>query len=66
MTGFLNRKYLTDCTNELHDLRRWVEAGMLVWHEHVEEGLENFHRTFMRLFDGSNDGKLILRISNAG
>ena len=65
MTGFLNRKYLADCTNELHDLRRWVEAGMLVWHEHVEEGLENFHRAFMRLFDGSNDGKLILRVSNA-
>jgi NADPH-dependent curcumin reductase CurA len=65
MTGFLNRKYLADCANELHDLRRWVEAGEIVWHEHVEEGLENFYRAFMRLFDGSNDGKLILRVAKA-
>lgn len=66
MTGFLNREYLTQCTDELRDLRRWVDEGRLVWHVHVEEGLEHFHRAFMRLFDGSNEGKLVLRVAGTG
>jgi len=63
MQGFLNRDYLTDCSVELGELRRWVAEGRLTWREHVEQGLENFHRVFVRLFDGSHDGKLILRLA---
>ena len=63
LTGFLNREYLGQCTDELGQLRQWIDAGRLVWSEHREEGLENFHSAFMRLFDGSHDGKLILRVA---
>jgi NADPH-dependent curcumin reductase CurA len=63
MHGFLNREYLADCSAELRELRRWIAEGRLTWREHVEEGLENFHRAFLRLFDGSNEGKLILRVA---
>lgn len=62
MSGFLNREYLADCAEELQQLRQWIHAGRLKWSEHIEEGLENFHSAFMRLFDGSHEGKLILRI----
>lgn len=40
-----------------------ARAGKLVVDEHVDEGLENAHAAFMRLFEGSNDGKMILRIA---
>jgi NADPH-dependent curcumin reductase CurA len=63
MHGFLNRHYLNDCAAELAQLRAWLSEGRLVSAEHVEEGLENFHPTFMRLFSGNHDGKLILRVA---
>jgi NADPH-dependent curcumin reductase CurA len=63
MTGFLNREYLAHPTEELRQLRSWIEAGRLKWLEHIDDGLENFYRAFMRLFDGTNDGKVILRIA---
>lgn len=66
MHGFLNRFYLDDCTEELRQLKRWIEEGRLTWREQIEVGIENFHGAFMRLFDGRHDGKLILRIAPAG
>lgn len=65
MTGFLNREYLGDCANELHQIRRWIDEGRLTWRVHEEPGLENFHRAFMRLFDGSHEGRMILRVNGA-
>lgn len=62
-TGFLNREYLADSKDELRQLRCWIDEGRLQWSEHIEEGLENFHSAFMRLFGGTHDGKLILRIA---
>lgn len=64
MTGFLNREYLGDCTSELRQLQRWIDEGRLVWRVHEETGLENFHAAFARLFDGSNEGRMILRVSD--
>lgn len=64
MRGFLNRAYLAQPTEELRQLRHWIEEGRLQWSEHIEDGLDNFHSAFMRLFDGSLDGKLLLRIAN--
>jgi NADPH-dependent curcumin reductase CurA len=63
MTGFLNREYLAHPTKELQQLRSWIEADRLKWLEHLEDGLENFYPAFMRLFDGSHEGKVILRIA---
>ena len=65
MTGFLNRDYLGDCANELRQLRRWIDEGRLAWKVHEESGLENFHHAFTRLFDGSHEGRMILRVAEA-
>lgn len=64
MTGFLNREYLARSNDELRQLRQWINEGRLEWSEHIEEGLENFHGAFMRLFDCTHDGKVILRITS--
>ena len=41
----------------------WLEQGLLVVDEHVEEGIENALPAFLRLFSGAHDGKLILKIA---
>lgn len=41
----------------------WAAAGNLVVEEQVDEGLENAYDSFMRLFAGTNQGKMILKIA---
>ena len=41
----------------------WASQGKLTIDEHVDEGLENAYDSFMRLFAGTNDGKMILKIA---
>ena len=41
----------------------WLQAGELVFDEHVDTGIENALPAFLRLFSGSNDGKMILKIA---
>ena len=41
----------------------WAAAGKLTIDEHVDEGLEGAYDSFMRLFAGTNDGKMILKIA---
>ncbi len=40
----------------------WLAAGKLQFDEDIVEGIDNAFPTFMKLFSGGNDGKLILRI----
>lgn len=39
----------------------WLQAGKLKSREQIEDGVENFPRVFLKLFEGGNFGKLILR-----
>lgn len=41
----------------------WAAAGKLYSEEQIDEGLENAFDSFMRLFAGSNQGKMILKIA---
>jgi NADPH-dependent curcumin reductase CurA len=41
----------------------WAAQGQLTIDEHVDEGLEHAFDSFMRLFAGTNDGKMILKIA---
>ncbi len=41
----------------------WAAAGKLTTDEHIDEGLEHAFDSFMRLFAGTNDGKMILKIA---
>jgi NADPH-dependent curcumin reductase CurA len=43
-------------------LEKWLIAGQLKIDEHIEYGLENAYPAFMRLFDGSNNGKMLLQM----
>lgn len=41
----------------------WAAEGKLVVDEHVDEGIDNAFSAFMRLFEGSNQGKMILKLA---
>ena len=43
-------------------LAEWVMTGQLKHREDIVDGLDNVLPAFLRLFDGSNNGKLVLRI----
>lgn len=60
--GLLVRDYLPRFAEGAAEMAGWLQAGRLVFDEHVDEGIENAYPAFMRLFDGSNEGKMILKL----
>ena len=61
--GLLVADYVERFGEGTAKMGEWAAAGKLVVDEHVDEGLENAYPAFMRLFAGSNQGKMILKIA---
>jgi len=60
--GFVVLNYLDRFEEGIGQLAEWLMAGKLQFREEVVDGLDNILPTFERLFDGSNKGKLVIRI----
>lgn len=60
--GFTVLDYLDRFGEGIAQLAQWVMAGELQYREEIVDGLDNILPTFLRLFDGSNNGKLIIRL----
>lgn len=58
--GLLVRDYLPRFAEGAGQMGQWAREGRLVFDEHVDHGIDNAYAAFMRLFEGSNDGKMIL------
>jgi hypothetical protein len=63
MEGFLVFDYLARADEAIADLVKWVGEGRLRVDEDVREGLENAPAALRSLFDGSNTGKLLVKIA---
>ena len=61
--GFLIPDYASRFQEATTHLRGWLAEGKLQYRVDVIEGLENAPRGINKLFDGSNQGKLIVRVS---
>ena len=61
--GLLVADYVPRFGEGAAKMGEWVAAGKIVTDEHVDEGIENTFDSFMRLFAGSNQGKMILKIA---
>ena len=61
--GLLVADYVDRFSEGAAKMGEWAAAGKLVVDEHIDEGLENAYDAFMRLFAGSNQGKMILKIA---
>jgi NADPH-dependent curcumin reductase CurA len=65
MTGFVVLDYVDRFLQGAMELAQWVMQGKLKYREHIVDGLENAPRALGMLFDGSNQGKLIVKIADA-
>ena len=61
--GLLVADYVERFPEGAAKMGEWAAAGKLVVEEQVDEGLENAYASFMRLFAGTNQGKMILKIA---
>ena len=61
--GLLVADYIPRFAEGGAEMAAWLQAGKLIADEHIDEGIENSFDAFMRLFAGSNQGKMILKIA---
>jgi len=61
--GFILTQYLSRSAEALPQLMAWVKEGKLRMDEHIDEGIENTLSAFLRLFQGTNEGKMILKLA---
>jgi len=62
--GFIVLDHWDRAPQATADLAQWAVEGRLRYRLDVVDGLENAPRALNRLFDGSNQGKLMVRISD--
>jgi NADPH-dependent curcumin reductase CurA len=63
--GFILFDHIAGVGEAISDLTRLSDAGDLVVEEDIQEGFENTPKTFLRLFQGKNLGKQLLKIADA-
>lgn len=62
MRGLLVADYLPRFEEGMAAMAGWLKDGRLRFDEHIDQGIENALPAFMRLFEGTNEGKMILQI----
>lgn len=62
MRGFLVSEWLAEWPEGIAAMAALLAEGKLVADEHIDRGLDQAFPAFMRLFEGRNDGKMILEI----
>lgn len=61
--GFILTHYVHRMAEAMPELAAWTRSGQLRMDEHIDEGLENALPAFLRLFEGTNQGRMILKIA---
>lgn len=62
MQGFIVFDFASNYAQAAREMSQWMAEGHLKTREHVVEGLETFPETLLMLFDGRNQGKLIIKV----
>ncbi|MBW2942404.1 NADP-dependent oxidoreductase [Zhongshania aquimaris] len=60
--GFLVSDYLDRFPEAALTIGEWVDAGKIEFKEDVVKGFDNCVTAFNRLFDGSNNGKMLIQV----
>ena len=61
--GFIVWDFASQKKEALQQLANWIKQGKLNYLEDIVDGLENAPEAFIRLFDGKNFGKLVIRVN---
>jgi NADPH-dependent curcumin reductase CurA len=64
MEGFLVMDFAPLFEAARRDLADWLAAGQVKSYVDVQEGFENIPKTFLRIFNGDNVGKQVLKIAD--
>ena len=62
MSGFLMTDYVSEAPKALARLEAWIRNGDIQYKEDVQHGFDNIPATLMRLFEGKNFGKQLLKL----
>lgn len=62
ITGIIVFDYFDHYPRAVADIGGWLKAGLVTTQEDFYDGLENFPQTLLKLYNGDNFGKLLLRI----
>lgn len=60
--GFILIDHLKDAGQAIGEISGWLKAGQLAHAEDIQVGFENAPKTFLRLFEGKNLGKQLLKV----
>jgi NADPH-dependent curcumin reductase len=63
LEGFIILDYLNRAQEALADLGQWYAQGKIKYRVDAIDGLENAPSAINKLFDGTNQGKLIIKVS---
>ena len=62
MQGFIVGNYATKFPEAMQQLSIWLKEGKLTYSETIIDGFDNIPRAFIDLFEGKNNGKMIVKI----
>ena len=63
MKGIVVLDYAPNYAMAMKEMAGWMQEGKLKSREDIYEGIENFRETFLRLFSGEKNGKLVLKVN---
>jgi NADPH-dependent curcumin reductase CurA len=63
MAGFIVLDWMGEYPMARRRMTQWIRDGRIRYKEDIQEGFENTPRTLMRLFEGKNFGKQMLKVS---
>jgi NADPH-dependent curcumin reductase CurA len=62
MQGFIVSNYANKFPEGVKQLSEWLKAGKLQYSETIVNGFDQIPQAFMDLFEGKNDGKMVVKI----
>jgi len=62
MTGFIVGDFSAKFPAAIQQITTWLMEGKLVYAETIVDGFDNIPQAFIDLFDGKNEGKMIVRV----
>ena len=62
LQGFIVSNHFDVLPDFYAEMGKLIKAGKMKWQETVEDGIENAPKAFLKLFTGSNTGKMLVKI----
>jgi NADPH-dependent curcumin reductase CurA len=63
LQGFIVLDHMNELPAFIREMTQWIGAGRIKWKETVEHGLENAPGALMKLFQGGNLGKMLVKLA---